>query len=334
VDTPTPWRTKLRRAATHLKAFESACAEYLTTANVGFDFERNPAVGSILVRLRADAEPPLELGVIIGDFLHNARSALDAIAWETCQRAGVSPSRETDVYFPIGLKGSDWGSLAGSVIPNVTGADRDVFKSLQPWYWDEQAAQMLGETIDPERAARHPLRRLHDLATIDRHRVPHPILARAGHTWLGSPEGVQVTAMPADPWPVQPGGVVLEWKVDPPGAVVDVFPDGEAILVLSEDAAPSARSALQELQSMWGAVEVAVRTVEIEVLRIVTAGDMDELAQLHRDYEEARDALEDLRYTPHTLDEQFAERFRALRDARDEARDRLTLRRRDLFDDV
>ena len=65
----------------------------------------------------------------------------------------------------------------------------------------------------------HPLVRLHELAKVDRHRVPHPVLARAGHTWLGSDEGVDVRVQVFKPGGARPGELLVEWLLDPPSAV-------------------------------------------------------------------------------------------------------------------
>lgn len=316
---------------THLEAFDAACAEYASAAGVRFEYERDADAGVIRVRLRADGEPPDDLGVIVGDFLHNARSALDAIAWETCQQTGIEPRRPRQIYFPISADRKGWDDNIDRWLPNVSDEHREVFRTLQPWYWHERAAETLGKDVDADRATRHPLYRLNDMAIDDRHRVPYPVLARPGHSWLSSPKGVEVMSLPGDSWPVAPGGVVLEWRIDPPHAVDDVFPDGEPILVLSEDAAFSTRSATGELQGLWGAAELAIRTVEIEVLQVVTPTEMDELADLQRAYTDAQENLEDLHRTPHVIDAYFADRFRTLQTERDDARQRFDQRRGELF---
>src|SRR4051794_13721622 len=184
-----PWRVKLRQAERHLRTFQTDCDEYVTSSRAGFDYEIDRAAGWISVRLRADFEPPMALGAVVGDVLHNLRSALDSIAWETCKRAGVSRSREAKVQFPIARDASKWPSLADGQLPNVADADRQVFRELQPWHFDE-IAMSFGIEVDPDAVETQPLFRLHELAKADRHRVPHPVLARAGMTSLSAPEGV------------------------------------------------------------------------------------------------------------------------------------------------
>jgi hypothetical protein len=114
-------------------------------------------------------------------------------------------------------------------LPGVTGEHLEVFRQLRPWFFDEEARAHGVRVVGPS-AERHPLSRLHHLAKVDRHRVPHPVLTRAGDTWLGTPEGVSVKAVPVNYWGARPGDVVLEWRVDPPSSVLEADPAGEAIL--------------------------------------------------------------------------------------------------------
>lgn len=69
--------------------------------------------------LRVDTPPPLvEWATILGDCLHNLRSALDAAVWELAHRDGATPTNPKQVQFPFCELATDWpqrlkGSLAG-----------------------------------------------------------------------------------------------------------------------------------------------------------------------------------------------------------------------------
>ena len=69
--------------------------------------------------LRMDEPPPLvEWATILGDCLHNLRSALDAAVWELAHCDGATPTKPTQVQFPFCEREADWprrleGSLAG-----------------------------------------------------------------------------------------------------------------------------------------------------------------------------------------------------------------------------
>ena len=53
-------------------------------------------------RFQIREEPPLRLGVILGDCVHNLRSCLDHIAWQVTLLDGGTPNDETQ--FPIASK--------------------------------------------------------------------------------------------------------------------------------------------------------------------------------------------------------------------------------------
>jgi hypothetical protein len=57
--------------------------------------------------------PPIEqLGLMFGDFLHNLRSALDALAWNLCTQDGKYPDNAHQVTFPVLTKPGEWGKKA------------------------------------------------------------------------------------------------------------------------------------------------------------------------------------------------------------------------------
>ena len=181
-------------------------------------------------------------------------------------------------------------------------------------------------------AEKHALARLHRLAKIDRHRVPHPVLARAGDHWLSGPEDVKVQAFRGQARRARPGDVVLEWRIDPPGAVSEFHPAGDAILALSDEAAVHRRSALHELQAMQQAVIQATRRVEVDVLGVVTAADLDGLGQLRETLQAAEDALRSIEDSPHVIDADYMERFGRALAAEEAARTAYLDRWRELFD--
>lgn len=326
-----PWRVKHRRADEHLRRFEADCAAYADAANVGLDYETDQAAGTIRVRLRADAEPPPSLGATIGDVLHNLGSALDAVAWDACHRAGnPTEKQESRIYFPVDTDPAKWADTAKDKLPGVTGDHLEVFRQLQPWFWDEEA-RARGVAVELG-ADRHPLTRLHNLAKVDRHRVPHPVLARAGDTWLGTPEGVAVKAVPAKYWGAQPGEVVLEWRVDPPGRVLEADPAGEAILALSEEAALQRWTALEELRACQSAAVQATRRVEVDVLQVVTPAEVADLERLRLARKEAEDAVHALVGSEHVINFDYIERRKVLGAGADAARAAHEARWRELFD--
>lgn len=160
-------------------------------------------------------------------------------------------------------------------------------------------------------SASGPLVRLDELARHDRHRVVLPVLTRAGDTWLGTPDGVvcEVQKFNLNP---KPGDVVVEWLISPPSAAASVSPGGDVILTLSEEDAMHKRSAIDELRAMHEAVEKATRQIEVDVLGIVTPGQITELDRLRQATEAAREATYALIDSTHVIDAQYLAREKQL----------------------
>ena len=79
-----PWMesvdAKVQRAKVHLESFHAEAAKWTETARPTFIRKVNQeCTAHWLVFYVEDPYPPIELGVIIGDFLHNLRSALDSL---------------------------------------------------------------------------------------------------------------------------------------------------------------------------------------------------------------------------------------------------------------
>jgi hypothetical protein len=58
--------------------------------------------------------PPLRLGVILGDMVHNLRSALDHLVWQAVLRNGGRPNRSHQ--FPICDDEKDWNDACNVVM--------------------------------------------------------------------------------------------------------------------------------------------------------------------------------------------------------------------------
>jgi hypothetical protein len=325
------WRVKLRQAEAHVEQFAFAGAKYLETSEAGFDYITNDQAGTIDVVLRAKFDPPMVLGAIVGDVLHNLRSALDAIAWETCVRAGavLTEKQERDIYFPITCEPERWPAASKRLV-GVPAAQVQAFEYLQPWYFDEQGRQ-LGVDIPKEFAKSEPLWRLHEMAKVDRHRTSHPLLARAGDTWLGTPEGVETGLAAVDPPPWEPGKTILRWTIHPTDKVRQASPAGQAVLTLTESDALSPTSALQTLQGFVTATDRALRHIEIEALKIVTAAELAELTALGEKWNDAQRVVQQASREHGVMDRERFERLKALRAEESLANDSYSARWRELF---
>ncbi len=99
--------------------------------------EEEQATGDLVYRVKVKEFPPIELSLPLGDAIHNARSALDYLAWQLVIAGGGTPQKGTT--FPIsesqakfltncqeGLKGSSPAAMAAvqALQPFSGGDDR------------------------------------------------------------------------------------------------------------------------------------------------------------------------------------------------------------------
>ena len=169
---------KVNRADDHISALSDRIQEFVNdeTAYV-ISKEPDPkAPQDIVLWGESRKDPPVsEWGPIIGDVVHNLRSALDAVVWElSALRCGGAPpepppskSRWRDVGFPIVIVKGDWHNEACRKIPAVGPAGWTTIKGHQPFVTRKNAPD------------REPLAVLHKLWNIDKHRHPHLVLVLA-----------------------------------------------------------------------------------------------------------------------------------------------------------
>jgi hypothetical protein len=174
-------RAKLRRATEHLDAFEVAAREYLESNPIEIVTSDEPESDG-LRRIRwvasASVEPPAVLGLIVGDWANNTRTALDYIVYELVRReTGKDDPGWT--HFPIVTTPSDHPGRATKQLRGAPGWSLPVFEGLQPFH---DAADDAGE---------HPLAVLAAVSNRDKHRLIHT----AAMQFAGSQGGISGTSM-------------------------------------------------------------------------------------------------------------------------------------------
>lgn len=160
-------RAKLSWAAERLQVLEQDCAAYLESNPIRLSPEFNEAIESFEIRLRGPKDwPSLRWGVMVGDVVHNARSALDQAVWLlACRSNPVEQLWEPDVAlrisFPVAKKPARFKKH--SVLPYLADDAKAVLEELQP-YSDGQTGGALAD--------------LDRLWNIDKHRVIHSTTAQ------------------------------------------------------------------------------------------------------------------------------------------------------------
>ena len=108
-------------------------------------------------RFRVVKEPPLRLGVIFGDCLHNLRCVLDHLMWEVTKLDGECPDGSTQ--FPVASKCEEqFESMADFRIPGLSDEHRAIVKRVQPYHAGDEADS-------------HPLSILATLSNLDKHQI-------------------------------------------------------------------------------------------------------------------------------------------------------------------
>jgi hypothetical protein len=170
-------RLKILRASEHLWNLKQQLAEFTVSDayTTGTNLQPNPLGYRLIPIMKKQPDPAL--GPILGDVLHNLRSALDLLAWALVEKDGGVPQTDgPNTQFPIWdeaiahvkkatLKAHEVPvrrvTIKGGVLPETEA----VLESVQPYNRSE----------DP---TLHPLSVLAHLSNIDKHRFLHPVAGR------------------------------------------------------------------------------------------------------------------------------------------------------------
>lgn len=219
------------------------------------------------VYLRISSPPPQAWSPIIGDVLHNARSALDTFAFDviTTRVRSLTQKEHRKIFFPIVDDPRDFDSCnwhRGLPLPPglVT-----AFRWAQPWRDAEPA--VADGIITPgqltESVKYQPLRWLRDLNNHDKHQAIHTAIALLDIPWAVVPGGAGEWNVPASR-PFDDGDPVGVFRVTGSTTGPPTF-DGSSVVTLPiHDIEPSAvESIADQLERMCSAVETAIYFVNI-----------------------------------------------------------------------
>lgn len=155
-------RAKLSWAAKKLEALDLECKAFLESKPLRVAPEFDDETGCHVVRLREHARPPqFRMGLMVGDVVHNARSALDQAAWLLAYRSNPvdkiwEPAVAWKIAFPVTR---DPGRFTThKVMPLLHEDAIAVLEGLQP-YKGGNVPECIGH--------------LDTLWNIDKHRVIH-----------------------------------------------------------------------------------------------------------------------------------------------------------------
>jgi len=108
------------------------------------------------------ASPPIRLGVVLGDVIHNARSALDHLVWQLVIANGKTPTRSN--AWPIVTNPNEWKSSAAKRLKGVHTRQIKLIDQGQPY----KAGRSARNTFPGM---------LQSLSNTDKHQIVHPTFA-------------------------------------------------------------------------------------------------------------------------------------------------------------
>ena len=151
--------------------------------------------------VRVTSPPPIELSVLVGDVVHQLRSAVDHIAYELVRAAGNTPTRRT--AFPALIERPRQLVIDGGVCAEALVAVDDV----QPYQWQDSRT--------------HPLSVLTELWNIDKHRTLHLTAMQVARTqiFLGASDGSSLVGGQFQAGPLGDAAIVGVFKF--PGGQLD-----------------------------------------------------------------------------------------------------------------
>jgi hypothetical protein len=155
-------KIKLERAAEHLQELESAATAYLNGKPCAIIVEPFPgglyeAMGTQAWNARIRNPVPLKFSAIIGDVVHNLRTALDLLV---CDLVRVNGKNAKQVYFPFCASVAELPRAIRD--RNIRRAGPDVVRAI--------------ESLKPYSGGNNALRLIHDLDITDKHHALLPVL--------------------------------------------------------------------------------------------------------------------------------------------------------------
>ncbi len=176
-------RAKLAWADHHLEVFQHVWALYLDDNPYEISAKRDEDRWVVL-RLHIHKAPPVELGLIFGDWLYSLRSALDNMIVPLIRLNGKQPGKLRS--FPVFDKERDFEYAGRKRISGVRCDHAERIEALQPYPGRDDPIIKALQLVD-------------DLGNLDKHRAIHPVLA-GGYTAAslsgmvrGVPVGIEVT---------------------------------------------------------------------------------------------------------------------------------------------
>jgi len=146
-------QVKVHRAQAHFESLTTDVRDYLASKRYAIATRRAPDTKRLIYFISSIRPTPPHLSAVLGDTIHNLRSALDHLAYQLVfVGAGKAPS--SHVYFPIA---DDAAKYLEQRRRQIKGAKPKAISAI--------------DALKPFQGGNDVLRRLHKLNNVDKHRV-------------------------------------------------------------------------------------------------------------------------------------------------------------------
>lgn len=225
---------KLNRAQMHLHVLNREIRKRLEDEEQRVSRHIEDQGAKHVYRFDGTTDVPTHWSAAVGDVLHNARSALDHVAWQLVLAAGGTPNRYFN-YFPVHLQSprDQVGLCVPLYLANKVSAEVIAFvESIQPYHG-------LNDPI------RSDLWMLHDLDRVDKHRGLLLTYVAFDSATTGTFPGYQLTYVGRSL--LVTGEPVGHFTVDPPDPNLDLNPQFSFDVFTQEMRPRSVPEALHDL---------------------------------------------------------------------------------------
>lgn len=128
-------RVKVERAKQHLRDLETARDGFIASTPYAIQSEFNPQTGYDEFTVTNIQTPPDEIGTIVGDAIHNLRSALDHLAYQLVLANRQNPSSQT--CFPIYDDAAKYNSGRTGKLKGMAQDAIDAIDNIKPYLGGE-----------------------------------------------------------------------------------------------------------------------------------------------------------------------------------------------------
>lgn len=168
VELADSWR-KFEHGNELFREVQRVAEAFISSHPYRVDLMPNASAGEFTVWLTVD-EAPDDIGLLLGDSLHNLRSALDCMVAAMARRRGGDDS---ETQFPICDDPSDFTNrYRNRRLRALSTAEIDFLEGIQPYSQGLRAI--------------HPLCYLRDMSNVDKHRLIVPVLVAADRVPVGT----------------------------------------------------------------------------------------------------------------------------------------------------